>query len=197
MSKLVVSEFVTLDGVMEDPGGSEGFERGGWAFQFDRGPEGNKFKLDEVLAADALLLGRKTYEGFAAAWPSRTDEAGFAEKMNTMPKFVVSGTLESADWNNSTVIKGDVAEAVSKLKQRPGGDLLVAGSAQLVQTLMQHDLVDEYRLMVFPVILGAGKRLFEDAADRTALKVVEAKPAGEVVILTLRPARIEQQQPTG
>jgi dihydrofolate reductase len=196
MSKLVVSEFVTLDGVMEDPGGAEGFERGGWAFQFDRGPEGDKFKLDEVLAADALLLGRKTYEGFAAAWPSRRDEAGFADKMNTMPKFVVSTTLESADWKNSTVIRGDVAEAVSKLKQQPGGDLLVAGSGQLVQTLIGHDLVDEYRLMVFPVILGAGKRLFENAPDRTALRVVKTKLAAEVVILTLRPAESEEQLST-
>ena len=110
MSKLVVSEFVTLDGVLEDPGGSEGFDRGGWAFQFERGPEGDKFKLDEALAADALLLGRKTYEGFAEAWPSRTDEVGFAEKMNTMPKYVVSTTLDEAGWNNSTVIKGDVAK---------------------------------------------------------------------------------------
>src|SRR5919197_6616165 len=178
VGRIVVTEFVSVDGVMEDPGGSEDFQHGGWALAISRGDEGDRFKLDELREAEAQLLGRVTYEGFAAAWPSRTDEAGFAEKMNTMPKFVVSGTLESADWNNSTVIKGDVAEAVSKLKQRPGGDLLVAGSAQLVQTLIQHDLVDEYRLMVFPVILGAGKRLFEDAADRTALKVVEAKPAG-------------------
>src|ERR671937_990025 len=169
MGNVVVSEFVTVDGVMEDPGGAEGFERGGWAFQFDRGPEGDKFKLDEVLAADAMLLGRKTYEAFAAAWPSRTDEVGFAEKMNTMPKFVVSTTLESADWNNSTIVKDDVAAAVSQLKQQPGGDLLVAGSAQLVQTLMQHDLVDEFRLMVFPVVLGAGKRLFADATNQKAL----------------------------
>jgi dihydrofolate reductase len=196
VSKLVVSEFVTLDGVMEDPGGAEGFDRGGWAFQFDRGAEGDKFKLDEVLAADAMLLGRKTYEAFAAAWPSRTDEVGFAEKMNTMPKFVVSTTLESADWNNSTIVKDDVAAAVSQLKQQPGGDLLVAGSAQLVQTLMQHDLVDEFRLMVFPVVLGAGKRLFADATNQKALKVVETKQAGEVVILTLRPAGAEQQSPT-
>jgi dihydrofolate reductase len=188
MSKLVVSEFVTLDGVMEDPGGAEGFDRGGWAFQFERGPEGDKFKLDEVLAADALLLGRRTYEGFAAAWPSRTDEVGFAEKMNTMPKFVVSTTLEEAEWNNSTVIKGDVTEEISRLKQQPGGDILVAGSGELVQTLMQHDLVDELRLMVFPVLLGSGKRLFADGAGATAFKLVEVKPTGEVVTLTLRRA---------
>jgi dihydrofolate reductase len=185
MRKLVVSEFVTLDGVMEDPGGSEGFERGGWAFQFDRGPEGDKFKLDEVMESDALLLGRRTYEGFAEAWPSRTDEAGFADKMNSMAKHVVSATLEKADWNNSTLIKGDAAEEVSKLKQQPGGQILVAGSGQLVDTLMEHDLVDEYRLMVFPVVLGSGKRLFRDGAERTPLRLVDTKPAGEVVILTL------------
>lgn len=184
MSKLVVSQFVTLDGVMEDPGGSEGSERGGWAFQFERGPEGDKFKLDEVLAADSLLLGRKTYEGFAEAWPSRTDEVGFADKMNSMPKYVVSTTLENPEWNNSTVIK-DVVDEVSKLKQRDGGDILVYGSAQLMDTLMEHDLIDEYILMVFPVVLGKGKRLFKDGADMTAFKVVETRPVGEVVILRL------------
>ena len=188
MSKLVVSEFVTLDGVMEDPGGSEGWERGGWAFQFDRGPDGDKFKLDEVLRADAMLLGRKTYEGFAEAWPSRTDEIGFADKMNSMPKYVASTTLESADWSNSTVLQGDVAEAVAELKRQPGGDLVVYGSAQLVHTLLEHDLVDELRLMVFPVVLGAGKRLFGDAAGPVAFRPVETKPAGSVAILTLERA---------
>jgi dihydrofolate reductase len=188
MSKLVVSEFVTLDGVMEDPGGSEGFDRGGWAFKFERGPEGDKFKLDEALAADALLLGRKTYEGFAEAWPSRTDEIGFADKMNTMPKFVVSTTLDEPEWNNSTVIKGDIAAEVSRLKQQPDQDLLVYGSGELLGTLLQHGLVDELRLMVFPVVLGGGKRLFADGADMTALKLVETKPTGSVVILTLQRA---------
>ena len=188
MSKLVVSEFVSLDGVIEDPGGSEGWERGGWAFQFDRGPEGDKYKLDEVLEADAMLLGRRTYEGFAEAWPSRTDELGFADKMNSMPKYVVSTTLESPDWNNSTLIAGDVAEAVAELKRRRGGDLVVYGSAQLVQTLLEHDLVDELRLMVFPVVLGSGKRLFRDAADTIAFRPVETKPAGSVAILTLERA---------
>jgi dihydrofolate reductase len=191
MSKLVVSEFVTLDGVMEDPGGSEGFDRGGWAFQFERGPEGDRFKLDEALAADALLLGRKTYEGFAEAWPSRTDEVGFADKMNTMPKYVVSTTLDEAEWNNSTVIKGDVANEVSRLKRQSGGNLLVYGSGDLLRTLMEHDLVDELVLMVFPVVLGSGKRLFQDGVDRTALKLVETKPAGSVVILTLQRAADE------
>ena len=188
MRRIVVSEFVTLDGVMEDPGGAEGFDRGGWAFQFERGPEGDKFKLDEVLEADALLLGRKTYEGFAKAWPTVTDEVGFAEKMNSMPKYVVSSTLESADWNNSTVINGDVAEEVAKLKEEPGGNILVAGSAQLVQTLMDHDLVDEYRLMIYPVLLGSGKRLFRDGLDTTALQIVETNQTGQVATVVLQRA---------
>jgi dihydrofolate reductase len=184
MRRIVVSEFVTLDGVMEDPGGAEAFDRGGWAFQFERGPDGDKFKLDEVLEADALLLGRKTYEGFAKAWPTVTDEVGFAEKMNSMPKYVVSSTLESADWNNSTVINGDVAEEVAKLD----GNILVAGSAQLVQTLMDHDLVDEYRLMIYPVLLGSGKRLFKDGVDTTALQIVETNQTGQVATVVLRRA---------
>jgi dihydrofolate reductase len=188
MGKVVVSQFVTIDGVVEDPGGSEKLDRGGWAFQFERGPEGDKFKLDEVFAADALLLGRTTYEGFAEAWPGRTDEFGFADKFNTMPKYVVSTTMEEAGWNNSTVINGDVANAVSKLKQDYDGDILVNGSVQLVRALMEDDLVDEYRLMVFPVVLGSGKRLFAEADDSTALRLVETKPAGECVILIFQPA---------
>ena len=188
MRRLVVSEFLTLDGVMEDPGGAEGFARGGWAFQFDRGPEGDKFKLDELMAADTLLLGRITYEGFAAAWPSRTGE--FADKMNGMPKYVVSSTLKEAAWKNSSVIKSNVAEQVSRLKAASGADILVAGSGRLVQELMQHDLVDEYRLMVFPVLLGAGKRLFKDGAEKAALKLAEAKPVGSgVLILVYHPDR--------
>jgi dihydrofolate reductase len=188
VSNVVVSQFVTLDGVFEDPGGSEKHERGGWALQFDRGPEGDKFKLDEVMESEALLLGRVTYEGFAEAWPSREGE--FADKFNTMAKYVVSRTLEEPTWNNSTVIKGDVAGEVAKLKQQEGGDVLVNGSAQLVRTLMENDLVDEYRLMVFPVVLGSGKRLFTDGIDRTELRLVEAKPVGPegVVVLTYRPA---------
>ena len=186
MSKIVVSQFITLDGVVEDPGGSEGYERGGWAFQFERGAEGNKFKLDELMASDALLLGRVTYEGFAAAWPTRTGD--FAEKFNTMRKYVVSTTLDDPSWSNSTVIKDDVAEQVAGLKGQPGGDILVNGSVQLVRTLLEHDLVDELRLMVFPVVLGAGKRLFGDAADAIAFKPVETKPAGSVAILTLERA---------
>jgi dihydrofolate reductase len=190
MRNLIVTEFVSVDGVMEDPGGGEAFDRGGWAFQFERGPEGDKFKLDEVLEADALLVGRVTYQGFAAAWPSVTDEEGFADKMNAMAKFVVSTTLENPEWNNSSVIKGNVAEAVTKLKQQPGGDILVAGSAQLVHTLMEHGLVDEYRLMVYPIVLGTGRRLFREGGDSTALKLVAAQPVGPdgIVVLTYRAA---------
>lgn len=185
MRKVVVSEFVTLDGVMEAPGGGEAFRRGGWAFEFDRGAEGDAFKLDELQKADALLLGRVTYEGFAAAWPSRTDDVGFADKMNGMPKFVVSTTLESPEWNNSTVIGGDVSEEVSKLKQEPGGEILVYGSARLVQTLIEHDLVDELRFMVFPVVLGSGKRLFADAPATMPFRLVDAKPVGSDGVLVL------------
>jgi dihydrofolate reductase len=190
VAKVVVSQFVSVDGVIEDPGGAEGFDRGGWAFQFDRGPEGDKFKLDEVLASDALLLGRVTYQGFAAAWPSRTGD--FADKFNNMPKFVVSTTLEEAEWNNSTLIKGDVAGEVSKLKQEPGGDILVSGSAQLVRTLIEHDLIDEYRLMVFPVVLGSGKRLFGELSGATPLRLLDTKAVGSgVLILTYQPAGTE------
>jgi dihydrofolate reductase len=188
--KLVVSEFVTLDGVMEDPGGAEGFEGGGWALRFERGVGGDKFKLDEVLKAGALLLGRVTYQAFAEAWPSRTDEAGFAAAMNSMPKFVVSTSLDEARWHNSTIIRGDVATEVSALKQQPGGEILVAGSGRLVRTLMRHDLVDEYRLMVFPVVLGRGKRLFPGEGAETVLRLVEARPVGAgVLILTYEPDR--------
>ena len=186
MGRVVVTEFVTLDGVMEDPGGSEGFERGGWAFAFERGPEGDAYKLDELLASDAQLLGRRTYEGFAKAWPSIDDEAGFAEKMNSMPKFVVSSTLRDPEWQNSTVIGADLPTEVGKLKEQFDGDILVAGSAQLVQGLLAADLVDELRLMIFPVVLGAGKRLFADGTDRRPFTVVEAKQVGDCVVQTLR-----------
>jgi dihydrofolate reductase len=185
MGKVVVSQFITLDGVVEDPGGAEEFDRGGWAFKFDRGPEGDKFKLDEVMASEALLLGRVTYEGFAKAWPSRSGD--FADKFNGMPKYVVSTTLKDPEWNNSTVIDGDVAEAVAELKRDVDGDILVNGSVQLVQTLMEHDLVDEYRLMVFPTVLGAGKRLFGETSDAAKLRLVDAKPAGETLILIYEP----------
>jgi dihydrofolate reductase len=191
MSRVIVSEFVSLDGVMEDPGGAEGFQHGGWTFQFDRGPEGDKFKLDELLAADALLLGRVTYQGFAKAWPSITDDAGFADKMNSMRKYVVSTTLTDAEatWNNTTVIRGDAAAEIAGLKAQPGGDLLVAGSRQLTQTLVERGLVDEYRLMVFPVVLGSGKRLFQDVTAVARLALREATTAGSgIVLLTYQPA---------
>jgi dihydrofolate reductase len=187
MARIVVTEFVSLDGVIEDPGGSEDFKHGGWSFEIERGEEGDKFKLDEALAADALLLGRVTYEGFAAAWPSR--EGDFADKFNNMPKYVVSSTLDEPDWNNSTVLKGDVAEEVSKLRQEQDGEIVVHGSAQLVQTLVDHDLVDELRLMVFPVVLGSGKRLFGDTNGKKRLRLADSKTVGDgVAILIYEPA---------
>ncbi len=176
-----------MDGVMEDPGGAESFRYGGWTFEIERGDEGDKFKLDETLSSEALLLGRVTYEGFAAAWPSREGE--FADKFNTMPKYVVSSTLEEPEWNNSTVLKGDVAQEVAKLKQEHDGDIVVHGSAQLVQALVEHDLVDELRLMVFPVVLGSGKRLFGETSDKKPLRLVDSKTVGDgVVILIYEPA---------
>jgi dihydrofolate reductase len=189
MRRIVVTEFLTLDDVMQDPGGAEKFERGGWAFHFERGPEGDKFKADELFASEALLLGRLTYQGFAAAWPSRSGD--FADKMNGMSKYVVSTTLKKAEWNNSSLIKHDIPQTIFRLKQETGGDILVAGSGLLVQALMQHDLVDEYRLMVFPVVLGKGKRLFNDTSATHALRLVEVKPVGPDGVMTLiyRPQR--------
>jgi dihydrofolate reductase len=190
--KVIVSEFVTLDGVMEDPGGAEGFEHGGWSFRFDRGPEGDKFKFDELAAADALLLGRVTYEGFAAAWPQMEEQTGqYGAWMNGYPKYVASTTLqEPLEWNNSTLIKGDVAEEVLRLKGQPGKDILIFGSAQLVHTLMEHDLIDEYRLMVFPIVVGTGKRLFGEVGKEKALRLVDTQPVGPdgILILTYEPA---------
>jgi dihydrofolate reductase len=188
VGRIVVTEFVSLDGVMEDPGGAENFTHGGWSFKFNRGDEGDKFKLDEALSSEALLLGRVTYEGFAAAWPSREGE--FADKFNAMPKYVVSSTLEEPQWTNSTVLKGDVAEEVAKLKDEQDGDIVVHGSARLVQTLVEHDLVDELRLMVFPVVLGSGKRLFGETGDKKTLRLVDSKTVGDgVAILVYEPAR--------
>jgi dihydrofolate reductase len=188
MGRIVVTEFVSLDGVVEDPGGSEEFKYGGWSFEFDRGPEGNAFKLDETRASAALLLGRVTYEGFAASWPERDGE--FADKFNSMPKYVVSSTLKQPQWTNSTVVDGDdLVEAVSKLKQEADGDVVVHGSAQLAQALLEHDLVDELRLMVFPVVLGTGKRLFGDPGEKKTLRLVDSNVVGDgVVILTYAPA---------
>jgi dihydrofolate reductase len=186
MGRIVVSQFMTLDGVVEDPGGAEAFDRGGWAFEFDRGEEGDKFKLDEVMAARALLLGRVTYEGFAEAWPSRTGE--FADKFNAMPKYVVSTTLAEPGWSNSTVIGADVAATVAQLKLDVDGDILVNGSIALIATLLEHDLVDEWRLMVYPTVLGAGKRLFAETPAPSVLRLTGARPAGETIILTYVPA---------
>ena len=187
MGRIVVTEFVSVDGVMEDPGGSEDFEHGGWSFEFDRGEEGDRFKLDEALESQALLLGRVTYEGFAEAWPSREGE--FADKFNSMPKYVVSSTLEEPEWQNSTVIEGDVPERVAQLRDELDGDIVVHGSARLVETLVEHDLVDELRLMVFPVVLGTGKRLFGKASDKKPLRLVDSKTVGDgVAILIFQPA---------
>jgi dihydrofolate reductase len=187
MARIVVTEYVSLDGVIQAPGGGEDFRHAGWTFDIGRGEEGDKFKLDETLASDALLLGRKTYEGFAAAWP--TMEGEFADKFNSMPKYVVSSTLDKGEWNNSTVLKGDVVDEVSKLRQGPDGDIVVHGSAQLVQTLIENDLVDEMRLMVFPVVLGTGKRLFGETTDKKRLQLADSKTVGDgVTILTFRPA---------
>jgi len=194
VGRIVVTEFVSLDGVMEAPGGGEDFKHAGWTFEIERGDEGDKFKLDETLSSEALLLGRKTYEGFAAAWPSRTDEVGFADKFNSMPKYVVSSTLENPEWNNTTVLKGDPVEEVSKLRQRPGGDIVVHGSAQLVQTLLEHDLVDELRLMIYPVVIGTGKRLFGETSDKKHLRLTDSKTVGDGITTCIyEPARPEDE----
>jgi dihydrofolate reductase len=187
VGRIVVTEFVSLDGVMEDPGGAENFKHGGWSFEIARGEEGDKFKLDEAFASEALLLGRVTYEGFAAAWPSREGE--FADKFNSMPKYVVSSTLDEPEWTNSTLLKGDVAEEVGKLRQEQDGDIVVHGSAQLVQTLIDNDLVDEFRLMVYPLVLGSGKRLFGETSNKKPLRLVDSKVVGDgVAILIYEPA---------
>jgi dihydrofolate reductase len=183
MGRIVVTEFVSLDGVMEDPGGAENFKHGGWSFEISRGDEGDKFKLDETFQSEALLLGRVTYQGFAEAWPSR--EGDFADKLNSMPKYVVSSTLRDPEWNNSTVLEGDVVEAVTKLRQQSGGDVVVHGSAQLAQTLLEHDLVDELRLMVYPVVLGSGKRLFGETSDKKRLELADSKTVGDGVVILI------------
>jgi dihydrofolate reductase len=176
MGKLVVTEFVSVDGVFEDPGGAESYEHGGWTFEYDRGEDGNAFKLDELMEAEVQLLGRVTYEGFADAWPSR--DGPFADKLNNDPKYVVSTTLESPEWQNTTVISDNVVEGISKLKGETAGTILVAGSGTLVRTLLEADLVDELRLMVFPTILGRGRRLFPDGIDRLKLTLAETRTVG-------------------
>jgi dihydrofolate reductase len=188
MGKLVVTEFVTVDGVFEDPGGAEEFERGGWAFEFNRGDDGDQFKTDETMEAAAQLLGRGTYEEFAKAWPSRSGE--FADKFNSMPKYVVSKTLENPEWENTTVIGGDdPAAEIGKLKDEIEGVILVAGSAKLLKLLLDEGLVDELRLMVFPVVLGRGRRLFLDHTAKNPLELVEMKTVGDegVVLQIYRP----------
>jgi dihydrofolate reductase len=187
MGKIVVTEFISLDGVIEDPGGSEDFEHGGWSFEISRGDEGDRFKLDELMESDALLLGRTTYEGFAEAWPSREGE--FADKFNQMPKYVVSESMDDAEWENSTVLGGsDLAAEVGKLKASHDRDVVVPGSATLARALLDQGLVDELRLMVFPVVLGGGKRLFGDSGKR-ALKLTDSRTVGDgVAILVYEPA---------
>ena len=173
MRKIIVTEFITLDGVIEDPGGSEKTEHGGWGRKFS---DNNtmKLKFEELFASDAQLLGRVTYDGFASAWPTMQGTGEFGERMNGMPKYVVSQTLREAQWNNSHIIKGDVPQEVLKLKQQPGSNILVSGSATLIQTLIQNDLIDEYRLLVYPIVLGSGKRLFQPGTQAT-LKLLESK----------------------
>jgi dihydrofolate reductase len=181
VGRIVVTEFVSLDGVMEDPGGSEDYKYGGWTFQISRGEEGDRFKLDETMSSDALLLGRKTYEGFAAAWPSRDGE--FADKFNTMPKYVVSSTLKDPDWQNTIVLDGDLKASVAKVRDAHDGDVVVHGSAQLAQSLIEDDLVDELRLMVFPVVLGTGLRLFGETSDKKPLALKSSQTVGDGVAI--------------
>ena len=183
MGRIIVTEFVSLDGVMQDPGGDSNWKHAGWSFKVSRGDEGDKFKLDETRETQALLLGRVTYEGFAAAWPHVPGE--FGDLFNNMPKYVVSSTLKEADWKNSTILKGEVVKEVSELKQRVSGNIVVHGSAQLVQTLLEHDLVDEVRLMVYPVILGSGKRLFGETTDKKPLKLTESRTVGDGVAILI------------
>ena len=190
MGKLVVTEFITLDGIIEDPGGSEGTAHGGWSFRH-HADEGQAFKGKELERADAQLLGRVTYEGFAAAWPAMEETAGdFAKKMNTMPKVVVSTTLTEATWNNTTIISGNLAAEVNRMKEQYQGDILVALPATLVHALTELGLVDEYRLIVHPVVLGKGKRLFGENNAGTDLELVESRKAGpDVLLLIYRPAK--------
>ena len=189
MGKVVVSEFISLDGVIEDPGGAEGTEFGGWTFRFPA-EDGQKFKFEELVASDVLLLGRLTYEEFAAAWPAMEETTGeFGVKMNNMPKVVVSTTLTEPTWRNTTVVSGDLAGAVAKLKEQYDGDVLVGGSAILIDELRDLDLIDEYRLMLHPVVLGQGKKLFKDGTAPTDLVLVESRAVGpDVLLLTYRPA---------
>ncbi|MBV8733498.1 MAG: dihydrofolate reductase family protein [Solirubrobacterales bacterium] len=203
MGRIVVTEFITLDGVAEDPGGAEGLAGGGWSFRFDRGKEGDQFNYDEVFASDAHLLGRKTYQAFSEAWPSRTGD--FADRFNALPKYVVSNTLKDGEWGDTTILRGEPSAEIAKLRERHDRDILVSGSIELVRFLLATDLIDQLRLMVFPIVLGTGKRLFADHAQPSALRLVSCKPAGETVILTLQrrddtpqgPSRGEQLERLG
>jgi dihydrofolate reductase len=181
LGRIVVTEYISVDGVVEAPSGTENFERVGWTDAFSRGPEGDQFKLDETRASDALLLGRVTYDGFAPVWPQYEGE--LADKFNSMPKYVVSRTLRNPEWNNTTVLTGDVVEEVTRLKEQYEGDIVVHGSPQLAQTLIEHDLVDALHLQVYPVIVGAGKRLFSDTTATKRLRLAEARTVGDVHIL--------------
>jgi len=181
MGRIVVTEYISVDGIVEAPSGTEPFERVGWTDDFSRGPEGDKFKLDETIASDALLLGRVTYDGFAPVWPQFEGE--FADKFNAMPKYVISKTLTNPEWNNTTVLSGDLVDEVTKLKQQFEGDIVVHGSPQLAQALIEHDLVDALHLQVYPVIVGAGKRLFSETSTTRRLRLAEARTVGDVHLL--------------
>jgi len=188
MGKIVISENVSLDGVVQDPAGDEGFRLGGWVGKIKDREEVNKAALDEALGAEALLLGRRSYEWFAARWPSRSGE--LADRLNSLPKYVVSSTLEHPEWNNSAVLRGDVLDEVSKLKHELEGEVVVPASFKLVHTLVEHDLVDELRLKVFPVVLGAGERLFGETSDKKATRLVDTQTLeGDVVLLTYEVVR--------
>jgi dihydrofolate reductase len=181
MGRIVVTEFVSLDGVMEDPGGAEDFKHGGWSFEFSRGEEGDKFKYDEVLDTEAFLLGRVTYDGFADAWPQR--EGDFADRFNNMPKYVVGSQADASRWTNTTVLEGDPVEAARRVRDEHAGNIYVHGSRQLAQTLFEHDLVDQLNLMVFPVVLGSGRRLFGETSDKKKLRLADSKVVGDGVAI--------------
>jgi dihydrofolate reductase len=188
MGKVVVSEFVSLDGVIEDPAGDEGFSRGGWVGQIKGREQTDRVKLDEALGAEALLLGRRSYEFFAARWPPRAGE--LADRLNSLPKYVLSSTLEDPDWNNSTVLKGDVVGEVSKLKRELDGEIVVYASFELLRTLMEHDLVDELRVMIYPVVLGAGERIFGETSHKKPMRLADIQTVGDgVAFLTYEPVR--------
>jgi dihydrofolate reductase len=188
VSRIVVSQWVSLDGVIEDPVGMESLGRGAWSDSASSGEDGGRFKLDEIMDAEAMLFGRKTYDGYAAAWPRRDGE--YADEINGMPKYVVSSTLTDPGWNNTTVLGGDVATSVADLKDHTEGAILIHGSAELTYALMAHDLVDEWRLMVYPVVVGAGKRCFGDPGKAVELRLVDSRAVGDgIAILIYQPVR--------